>query len=145
MNSIEQQLKVMGFGHLYTQVEYLHYTLLTYVTLSNFSNFIKLGFQCRDQNAYFTLCCVLSHFSRVQLFVTLWTTAREAPRSVGFSRQEYWSGLPFPPPGDLSNPGIYPVSLTSPALVGEFFTTSATWEALHRLVAKIKYSVDGMQ
>ena len=48
--------------------------------------------------------------------------------SVGFSRQEYWSGLPFPPPGDLSNPGIKPVFLMFPALAGGFFTTSGTWE-----------------
>jgi len=48
---------------------------------------------------------------------------------MGFSRQEYWSGLPCPPPGDLPNPGINPTSLMSPALVGGFFTTSATWEA----------------
>ena len=47
---------------------------------------------------------------------------------MGFSRQEYWSGLPCPPPGDLPNPGIEPVSLTSPALAGRFFTISATWE-----------------
>ena len=47
----------------------------------------------------------------------------------GFSRQEYWSGLPCPPPGDLPDPGINPVSPRSPALVGRFFTTSATWEA----------------
>ena len=49
--------------------------------------------------------------------------------SIGFSRQEYWSGLPCPPPGDLLDPGIKPMSLTSPALVAGFFTTSATWEA----------------
>ena len=48
---------------------------------------------------------VLSHFSRVRLSVTLWTVAHQAPLSTGFSRQEYWSGLPFPPPGDLSDPG----------------------------------------
>ena len=48
---------------------------------------------------------------------------------MGFSRQEYWSGLPFPPPGDLPDPGIEPTSLMSPALAGRFFTTSATWEA----------------
>ena len=48
---------------------------------------------------------------------------------MGFSRQEYWSGLPCPPPGDVPNPGIEPVSLMSPALAGGFFTTSATWEA----------------
>ena len=47
---------------------------------------------------------------------------------MGFSRQEYWSGLTFPSPGDLPNPGIEPVSLVSPALAGRFFTTSATWE-----------------
>ena len=51
------------------------------------------------------------------------------PLSMGFSRQEYWSGLPFPPPGDLPNSEIDPMSLVSPALAGRFFTTSATWEA----------------
>ena len=71
----------------------------------------------------------LSCFSLVQLFVTLWTTAGQTPLSVGFSRQEYWSGLLFPPPGDLLDPGIKPSSLMSPALAGRFFATSATWEA----------------
>ena len=74
--------------------------------------------------------CILSHFSHVQLFVTLWTVARQAPLSMGFSRWEYWSGLPCPPPsGDLPDPGIKPKSLMSPTLAGGFFTTSATWEA----------------
>ena len=50
--------------------------------------------------------CVLSRFSHVQLFATLWTVAHQAPLSVYFSRREYWSGLPFPSPGDLPNPGI---------------------------------------
>ena len=50
--------------------------------------------------------CVLSHFSRVRLFVTPWTVALQAPLSIGLSRQEYWSGLPFPSPGDLPNPGL---------------------------------------
>ena len=68
--------------------------------------------------------CVLNHFSHVQLFATLWTVARQAPLSMGFSRQEYWSRLPCPPPGESS----WPRSLTSPALAGGFFTTSATWE-----------------
>ena len=72
---------------------------------------------------------VLSHFSRVRLFVTPCTTACQAPLSMGLSRQEYWSGLPFPSPGDLPNPGIKPLSLLSPALAGRFFTTSTTWEA----------------
>ena len=56
--------------------------------------------------------------------------AHQAPLSMGFSRQEYWSGLPFPPPWDHPNPGIEPASLMSPALAGRFFTTSITWEAL---------------
>ena len=58
-----------------------------------------------------------SCFSRVRLFGTPWTTAYQAPLSIGFSRQEYWSnGLSCPPPGDLPNPGIKPVSPVSPAL-----------------------------
>ena len=66
----------------------------------------------------------LSSFSRVQCFVTLWTVARQAPLSMGFSRQEYWSGLPFPSPGDLPDPGTDPTALLSPALAGTFFTTA---------------------
>ena len=53
-----------------------------------------------------TICAVLSHFSRVRLFATLCTVACQASLSMGFPRQEYWSGLPFSPPGDLPNPGI---------------------------------------
>ena len=71
---------------------------------------------------------VLSHFSRVQLFATLWTAAHQAPLPMGFSRQESWSGLPFPSPGHLPNPGTEPASLMSPALTGAFFTSSAIWE-----------------
>ena len=66
---------------------------------------------------------MLSHFSHVQLFVTLWTVASQAPLSMAFSGQEYWSELPCPPPRDLPNPGIEPESLASPALAGGFFTT----------------------
>ena len=73
---------------------------------------------------------MLSCFSPVLLFETPWTVAHQAPLSMGFSRQEYCSGLPFPPPGDLLDPGIKPVSHRSPALAGGFFTTSATWETL---------------
>ena len=72
---------------------------------------------------------VLSHFSCVQLFVTLWTVAHQAPLSMGFFRQEYWSGLLCPPPGDLPNSQIKPESFVSPAFAGGFFTTSATREA----------------
>ena len=72
----------------------------------------------------------VSHFSRVQVFASLWTVADQAPLSMGFSWQKQWSGLPCPPPGDLSDPGMEPVSLISPAFSGRFFTTSATWEVL---------------
>ena len=67
---------------------------------------------------------VLSHCSRAQLFETTWTIALQTPRSVGFSRQEYWSVYIFPPPGDLPDSGIKLESLTSPALTGEFFIAS---------------------
>ena len=67
--------------------------------------------------------------SCVQFFVTPWTVARQAPLSMGFSRQEYWGGLPCPPPGGLPNPGIELASLMSPALVSGFFTPNSIWEA----------------
>ena len=72
--------------------------------------------------------CALSCFSHVQLFATLWTVAQQASMSVGFFRQEYWSGLPCPPPGGFPNPGSEPASLVSSALAGRLFTTSASWE-----------------
>ena len=67
--------------------------------------------------------------SCVRLFTTPWTVPCQASLSTEFSRQEYWSGLPCPPKGDLPNPGIKPMSLSAPALAGRFFTTSTTWEA----------------
>ena len=67
--------------------------------------------------------------SHVQLYATQWTVACQASLSKGFFRQEYWSELPCSPPGDLPNPGITPASFMSPALAGEFFTTSVIWES----------------
>ena len=72
--------------------------------------------------------------SRVRLCVTPWTAARQAPLSMGFSRQEHWSGLPCPPPGNRPNPGIKPESRGFPALAGGFFTIGATWEAPNKYV-----------
>ena len=66
---------------------------------------------------------MLSHF---QLFVTPWTVACQAPMSMKFSRQKYWSGLPLPSLGHLPHSGVEPMSL---ALAGRFLTTSATWES----------------
>ena len=71
------------------------------------------------------LCCaVLSHFSRVGLFETLWTVACQAPLSMGFSRQEYWNGMLCSPPGDLPNLGIEPLAPASPALQADYLPLS---------------------
>ena len=89
-------------------------TLVIYKTIFAFSN---------------TECyAVLSDLSCVQLFATLWTVTHQAPLSMGFAGQEYSTGLPCPPPGDLPGSGIKPVSLTSPALAGGLF--SSAWELL---------------
>ena len=85
--------------------------------------------------------CELSCFSHVPLLATLWTVACQAPLSMGFSKQEYWSGLSCPSPGNLPNPGIEPVSLTSPALAGRFLTSvpprkssNADWRTLCKIL-----------
>ena len=67
--------------------------------------------------AVVAVAAAVSRFSRVRVFATLWTVALQAPLSVGLSRQEYWSGLPCPPPGDLPDPGMEP---GSPALQADF-------------------------
>ena len=72
----------------------------------------------------------------VRLFASPWTVAHQAPLSMEFSRQEYWSGLPFPTPGYLPNPGIEPAYLASPTLAGGFFTTvppGAGYTAMYKI------------
>ena len=69
---------------------------------------------------------MLSHFSHIQLFVIRWTAAHQAFLFMEFCREEYWGGLPCPPPGHLSDPGGNPRLIMFPALAGGFFTTSAT-------------------
>ena len=89
-----------------------------------------------DDQCVCMIICVYHHlscFNHVQLFVTLWTITCQASLSMEFSRQEYWKGLPFPSLGDLSNPGIKPASLVSPALAGGFFTTSVYGEGRLRI------------
>ena len=100
------QVVVQYFGHLMQRTESFEKTILTCFLLSQ----------------KFCMCQLLSP---VQLFATPWTVAHKAPLSMEFSRQEYWSGLPFPIPGDLPDAGIQSRSLVSPALAGGFFTTSA--------------------
>ena len=74
--------------------------------------------------------CVLL-LSHVRLFVTPWTVARQAPQSTGLSWQEYWSELPFPPPGDLPDPRTEPVAPVAPVLAGGFFTTEPSGKPIH--------------
>ena len=78
----------------------------------------KLATICINQKYTYS---ALGHFSCIWLFLTLWIIACQAPLSIGFSRQEYWAGWPFPPPGVCPNSGIKTVSVKSPALVGELF------------------------
>ena len=78
--------------------------------------------------------CACVRAKSILLYLTLcdpMDCSPQAALSLGFPRQEYWSGSPFPPPRDLPDPGIEPMSLTSPALADGFFTTSATWEAFY--------------
>ena len=78
--------------------------------------------------------------SRVRLSVTLWTAACQAPLSMGFSRQEHWSGLPCPPPGDLLDPGIKPSFPMFPALAGGFFTTEPSGKPYSPLLLQLLLS-----
>ena len=88
---------------------------------------------------------VLSCFCHVLLCATLWTVAHQVLLSMGFSRQEYYSGLPCPPVGDLPDPGIKPTSLTFPALAGRYITT--TWllvaQSCPTLCNPMDYSLPG--
>ena len=79
-----------------------------------------------QQDLLSTWYCVLSCFCRFRLCVTLWTVAHQAPFSMGFSRKEYWSGLPCTPTRDLPDPGTELMSLMSPVLASRFFIASAT-------------------
>ena len=88
------------------------------------------NYQCVLRKGKWVLIfCALSHCNCVRLFATLWTVACQAPLTMGFSRQEYWNGLPCTSPGHLPDPGIEPESLMSPAMAARFFTTSAKWGA----------------
>ena len=101
---------------------------VTMLLLTGFHAFLLLKSFSFYWNIYYLSlhACMLSRFNHAWLFMTLWTVARQAALPMGFSRQEYWSGLLCPPPRDLPNPGTALRSLTSLALAGRFFTTSAT-------------------
>ena len=84
-----------------------------------------------------SMCCAKS-LGHVRVFATPWTKACQVTLSMEFSRQAHWSGLPFPSPGELPNPGIKPLYLMSPALSGRFFTTSTIWEETMAYVRNLK-------
>ena len=89
------------------------------------------------------MCLMHALLSHVWLFATLWTVACQVPLSMKFPRQEHWSGLPFPPPGDLPDTGIELTSLVFPALVGRFFTTVPPGKSLkkYKNLVEINYCI----
>ena len=133
----EEYQEIYHRGVLHTSFDSpLHLPSILYFSES--SGFFKCSLSsCNKQERSGEVClcvCMLSRFCHVWFFVTPWTVSHQAPLSIGFSRQEYWSGLPCPTPGDLPNRGLrsnlmWFESLKSPALTGWFFTSSATWEA----------------
>ena len=117
---------------------HVHFTrvIVQHVTYVSAKLFLKKAHdsfrpvQSCSKATYKSSMCVCTHANSLQLCPTLcnWTVACQAPLSMGFSRQECWSGLPCPPPGDLPNTGIKPPSFLSPALAVGFFTTRTAWE-----------------
>ena len=120
-------------------------TLFWFPCLSAFSSHANLFsvYPLNDDllSGSFLSCCLLSCFSCVWLFVTPWTAAHQVPLSMRFSRQEYWSVLPYPPPGDLPNPGVEPLSLTSPALAVKFFFVCLFWDTSVTLLQNHSFGI----
>ena len=118
----------LAFSYLHTWVHVVFpFLLILFLLLAiRNGNFLHRSFQ------FFPSCmfCVLSCFSCVQLLVTPWTAAHQIPPSMGFSRQEYWSGLPCPPPGDLPDSGTEPASPVSPALQADSLPLSQAGKPL---------------
>ena len=107
----------------------LYQSIKIFISLQSAKNKDTIFFRKKKLYLYsYSWVCVLRHFSRVQLLVTV---TLQAPLSMGFSRQEYWSGLPCPPPGDLPDPGIEPASLASPALQEDSLLLSHQGSPIH--------------
>ena len=124
------------------QVKFLRLNIICiryYGILLCFRTYLKNRFSS-TYFQYLGCCVLLSRFSYVQFFTNPWTIAHPAPLSLGFTRPEYWSGLPCSAPGDLPDPGIEPASLLSSALASRILFTSATWEA-HTLYIKVYVSI----
>ena len=98
----------------YSRIKVLFLYKIKHISLKSWMVFLEMSLYTQNTSIpQLTTCHVLSHFSLVRLFVTLWTVAHQAPLSMGFSRQEYWSGLSCPSPGDLPDLVIEPVSVMS--------------------------------
>ena len=104
----------------------------------NFNDFRRSARNWGQRPDIFFIMCM---YSVVSDSVTLWTVACQAALSMGLSRQEYWSRLPFPTPGDLPDPGIEPTSLVSSALAGGFFYHCATWEAFYYITVLFPFFI----
>ena len=115
----------MAGGELHILLFLISSIILTCSPHISFSSFSTRG---NSFTPFLLLMGMFQSINRVQLFVIPWTIAHQTPLSMGFSRQECWSGLPYPPWGELLDPEIEPTSLMSPALAGWFFTTTVTWE-----------------
>ena len=111
---------------------------MSYLPIKYVSQFLSPRIAKKDLGSEKIPCvCCAQSLICVQLFVTPWTVAHQTSLSMEFSRQEYWSGLPFPIPGDLPCPGIKPVPSVSPALASRFFTT----EPSGRLRLKVRVAM----
>ena len=106
----------MDYSPRAASVHVFQATVLEWVVVSS------RGFSQHRDQTHSLMCVYVQLLSLVYLFVTPWTVTCHSPLSMEFSRQEYWSELPFPPPGDLPESGIEPTTLTSHALAGRFFT-----------------------
>ena len=120
-------LSTVLYIYIYIYIYIFTYLFKFLLEYSWFNFYWSVRFWCTAK--WISHVCVLSRFSRVLLFETLWTVSHQAPLFMGFSRHEYWTGLTCPSPGDLPDPGVEPASFMSCALAGKFFTTRATWEA----------------
>ena len=139
-----REIKWLGPGHIASEGEKLASGPLalhsaTSVTGSNHQCcfYFQENFNMHFESPFIPLL-VFSHFSHVQLFATLWTVTRQAPLSMGFSRQEYWSGLPWPPPKDLPDPGI---KSASPVLQADSLPTEPPGKPDYTINVGVNYLV----
>ena len=120
--------RLLGVFHMYlmnpSRISLFHFFILQRAVSDALKSHPYSYIRVRGPTFTLEQAGVLSHFSCVQPFVAPWAVAHQALLFMEFSRQDFWSGLPCPQPGDFPNPGVKPASLMSPALAGRYFTTS---------------------